>query len=369
MHPAEHIEYDRRPSRDYRVHEIVYDDPFVSDSFDDVNAILDELASQGLAHYGHDEPDRTRKRLNAIDRTGNPATRALIDRLPTFDDWLDLVPTAAALDSLYDPSQSTLANGKPLHPDLAEWFRNITDGRGIRSRAAVVGDLLTEESLRHDRPVQWLSLASGAAQPIITAAKGLSDAHNVTPYMTLVDKDNTALALAEKYAKQAGLIGSLRTHNMNILRPRGMTQEDTGRRFQDFASNALHRALRQENLPAENYDVVEAVGLVEYLNADNWPYTYGNVIKTKTKLAGARTFLKNSYELVRPGGILVVGNMRDTHPQLAFTLDVIQWPHIKPRSIEEMVQIFDEAELEGELDVYCPDDGAYAIYQLRKPSR
>lgn len=366
-HSTERVNHDHYLPRDYRVHEFIYDDPFISDSFEEVNNALEELADQGLAYYGHTQPDLARKRLNAIDRVGNPATRALIDRLPTFDDWLDLVPTAAALDSLYDPSKETLANGKPLHPLLGDWFRNITDGRGIRSRAAVVGELLTDESVRHDRQVEWLSLASGAAQPIIATARNLTAEHGVTPRMTLVDKDQEALRLAEEYAATAGLAGSLETMNMNILRLQGMTRSDTGRRMHDFASNALSRTLRQKHLPAGQFDVVDAVGLVEYLKADDWPYTYGNVIKTKTKLAGARTFLRNSYELVRPGGILVIGNMLKSHPQLAFTLDVIQWPHIKPRSIEEMVQIFDDAQLDGELDVYCPDDGAYAIYQLRKP--
>lgn len=369
VHPTERAAHDHYRPRNYDIHPFHYDDPFISDSFEEVNDALRELADQGLAYYGNTQPDLARKRLNAIDREGNPATRALIERLPTFNDWLDLVPTAAALDSLYDPSKETLANGKPLDPLLGEWFRNITDGRGIRSRAAVVGELLIDESLRHDRPVEWLSLASGAAQPIITTAGKLVAEHGVAPHMTLVDKDSAALRLAEEYATVAGLSGSLETMNMNILRMKGMTRSDTGNRMHDFTANALSRVLRQRYLPAEQFDVIDAVGLVEYLKADDWPYTYGNVVKTKTKLAGARTFLKNSYELVRPGGILVIGNMLDTHPQLAFTLDVIQWPHIKPRSINEMAQIFDEAGLDGKLDVYCPDDGAYAIYQLRKPEK
>lgn len=365
---AERPKHDHYRPRDYRVHEFHYDDPFISDSFDEVNAVLAELAVQGMAHCGdHDGPDLTRTRRNEIDRTGNPATAALIERLPSFADWLDLVPTAAALDPLYDPSKKQFPNRKPIHPDLAEWLRNITDGRGIRSRGALVEKLLTDEALRYDGPVQFLSLASGAAQPIITTAKKLSHDHGVTPHMTLVDKDQGALDLAKDYAANAGLAGSLETMNMNILRIKGLTQSETGNRMHDFASTALSRALRQKHLPANQYHVVDAVGLVEYLGVDDWPYTYGNVIKTKTKLAGAKTFLKNAYELVRPGGVLVIGNMLDTHPQLAFTLDVIQWPHIKPRSIEEMVRIFDEAGLAGELDVYCPDDGAYAGYQLRKP--
>lgn len=364
---AERVNYDRYQPRDYRVHEYAYDDPFITDSFTEVNNALEELSCQGLAYYGETEPDLTRKRLSAIDRTGNPATRALVEKLPTFGDWLDLVPTAAALDSLYNPTKETLANGKPMHPMMSEWLGNITDGRGIRSRAAVVGERLKEETLRHDRPVEWLSLASGAAQPIVETAKSLANEYGVTPRITLVDKDQNALRLAEEYAASAGVTDTLETMNMNILRLQGMTQPDTGRRMHDLASRALSRTLRQRYLPSEKYDVVDAVGIVEYLKSDDWPYTYGNVIKTKTRLAGARRFLKNAYELVRPGGVLVIGNMLKSHPQLAFTLDVIQWPHIKPRAIDEVVQVLDEAELDGELDVYCPDDGAYAIYQLRKP--
>ena len=38
----------------------------------------------------------------------------------------------------------------------------------------------------------------------------------------------------------------------------------------------------------------------------------------------AATFLANAAQLVKPGGLLLVGNMRDTHPQLGFTLNVVQ---------------------------------------------
>lgn len=59
--------------------------------------------------------------------------------------------------------------------------------------------------------------------------------------------------------------------------------------------------------------------------------------------------------------------MLPTHPQLGFTLNVIQWPHIQPRSVEEVGSLIDDAGLDGERSVYLPDDGVYAVYVVRKP--
>lgn len=65
--------------------------------------------------------------------------------------------------------------------------------------------------------------------------------------------------------------------------------------------------------------------------------------------------LANAAQLVKPGGLLLTGNMRDTHPQLGFTLNVVQWPHIQPRSIETMQRIVEAAGLGNwRVDVYCP---------------
>lgn len=360
-------EFLRRSERDnsYEQHTVEFEDPYLSDdeTFRRINEALQDLTDMG--YHGDTAIDLSRKRPGRIDRD-NPATAELIRRLPSFSDWLDLVPTAAALDSLYAPDKSTLANGKPLSPELAEWFRNITDGRGIRSRAHVVGQLMEQQTLELDRQASWLSLASGAAQPVIGTAGRVRSQGGITPDITLVDRDASALSLARHYAEEAGIQDAVHTKSMNILRPRGIARSTGSLNPADFAPRALKEKLNLERLPAESYDVVEVVGLVEYLKPENWHYTYSGVIKTKTRMAGAETFLKNAYELVRPGGTLMVGNMLDTHPQLGFTLNVIQWPHIQPRSIDQMVEIFDNAGIDGKLDVFVPDDGAYAIYNIRK---
>lgn len=91
----------------------------------------------------------------------------------------------------------------------------------------------------------------------------------------------------------------------------------------------------------------------------------GEVVQGSGK-AGAVTFVRNAFACVRPGGMLITGNMLDTHPQLGFTMDVIQWPHIQPRSTAEMLDIFEAAGIRGHVDVHLPSDGVYAVYVLRK---
>lgn len=359
----------------YELHQVDTRDDYISDTltFERINTELNELSAMGFR--GDSSIDLDRKRKGSIDRS-NPATAALIEKLPTFSDWLDLVPTAAALDSLYDPHKETLANGKPLSPELAEWFCNIVDGRGIRSRAEIVRTIMSEEALAHDGQPRWLSLASGAAQPIIKTAALLGEQHGTVPAITLVDRDNGSLKLAREYAAQAGIESHVQTRNINILQPKGIDRPV--RAYDELMSEdtvspgglsirSLARRVRDGNrLPEDFYDTVEVVGLTEYLLEDDWKYTYSKVIKTALPMAGARSFLHNAYRLVKPGGSLIVGNMLDTHPQLGFTLNVIQWPHIQPRSIDDMMGIFDTAGLDGQTDVYTAPDGAYAIYRIKK---
>src|SRR5690606_11985052 len=102
------------------------------------------------------------------------------------------------------------------------------------------------------------------------------------------------------------------------------------------------------------FDAVDAVGIFEYLKRPDREFVYNQVVRTPIMLAGADTFMRNAYELVKPGGILVIGNMLDTHPQLDFTMGVIQWPHIQPRAVRGMTHIMNAVGIDGEVDVYKP---------------
>jgi hypothetical protein len=308
----------------------------------DAARVHDELvAAAALGFHGNPGIDLARKRLGRID-LGNPATASLIERYPGFGHWLNLVPTAAALEPLYDPSAENLPNGRPIDVGTRKWFCNIADGRGIRSRAAALQHLLAQD--QHQDP-KWLSLASGAARPVIESAVAKRDTAE-EPTVDLIDLDRNALKAARERATHHGLL-QLHTHRANVLRPSGI------------------RAHKVEKL---SYSIVDAVGLLEYLRADDWGYRYRGVVRGHRRaMAGAITFLRNAYELVRPGGLLIFGNMLDSHPELAFTLNVVQWPHIQPRSIHEVKDIVAKADLAGEAEVHLPDDGVYALYVIRRP--
>ncbi len=342
-----------------------YNDPHCNEKFDEINDMVSELGRIGTRYYEEQglPTDLTRKRKSDIDKD-NPATRALMQELPSVDAWLATIPTAAALHPLYQPEASRLPNGTELDPKIPDWFKNIADARGIRSRAEAMKSILHEHATQDEAQQQWLSLACGAAQPIFSVLGELKKENARLPIVTLADKDKNALALARGYAEENSLGEQIATKDLNVLLRKGLSYR-RGETLKDYAASSLLRM--RGRLPAESYDAVDAVGILEYLGQEDWKYTYNGVISSSTILAGARTFMHNAYDLVKPGGVLVVGNMLDDHPQRDFTLNVIQWPHIQPRSVDEMMDIIKGAGITGEVEVHMPSDGVYAIYGIRKP--
>ncbi len=328
------------------------DDAFVNDRYESINADLERRMSEGF--YGDPRLDLARKRLSRIDFE-NPATRSWIEDVPTVREWMDLIPTAAALDPIYQPHVERLPSGHVISPQMRDWFCNSADARGIRSRSAVFAEV-SGQSASSDggRPQQWLSLACGAAQSVLSAGARVRRLGRPTPVMTMVDIDKTSLGLAAKYAREVGIEANTLLLRGNVLA--NQRDEAARRRRQGLPSGAVN-----------SFDLVEAVGILEYLQPGDWTYRSSRIVSTRTPLAGAVTFIRNAYDFVKPGGLLVLGNMLDTHPQLAFTLNVVQWPHIQPRSVEAMVTLIRRAAVDAEIQVVLPEDGVYAIYVVNKP--
>lgn len=344
----------------WRIHPVPTCDRYQTSSHERITAELEALADMGF----NGETDLTaaikRQRI-AIDYT-NLATCELIARVPGVENWLELIPTAAALDLLYDPSIKQLANGKPVSPVVRDWACNILDAHGIRSRGKIVQDILAGHVMNQASlgaaEQQWVSLACGAAQPVCHALRHIKENGHAVPRVTLVDLDRSALRAAKTYAQAMKVKQSIDVRCMNILRPQGVVMPAV-----DAQTNVAARALRRQvGLEGAAYDAVDAVGILEYV-----PEVLSDESPTALQV-NAATFLANAAQLVKPGGLLLVGNMRDTHPQLGFTLNVVQWPHIQPRSIETMQRIAGAAGLgDWRVDVYCPDDGVYALYAMRRP--
>ena len=344
----------------WRIHPVPTCDRYQTSSYERIAAELEKLAGMGF-HGDCDLNAAIGRQRTRIDDT-NPATCELIARVPGVEDWLELIPTAAALDLLYDPSIERLANGKPVSPAVRDWACNILDAHGIRSRGEIVQDILTTQVIDQESPSamgqQWVSLACGAAQPVCQALRHIKESGNPTPRVALVDLDRSALRAAQTYAQAMKVKQSIDVRCMNILRAQGVALPAV-----DAQTNVAAQALRRRvGLERAAYDAVDAVGILEYV-----PEALSDESPTALQV-NAATFLANAAQLVKPGGLLLVGNMRDTHRQLGFTLNVVQWPHIQPRSIETMQRIVRAAGLsDWRVDVYCPDDGVYALYAMHRP--
>lgn len=365
--------FERKPER-YSYHKVDVFDAFDTGERDRITTSLRELESMG--YYGDADVQNAlnRKRLSAIDYE-NPATKGLLERVPGVEHWLSLVPTPRALSPLYNPDTEVLPDGHVVGDELRTWMIELGDARGLRYRKQMVTDLLVDEVSRHEHegtPSRWLSVASGAAQQVLQAARTVADLTGQAPDTTLVDLSSEALGDAARSAQELGIGESLHIERMNVLRRQGLhTSVGMGEiALQRLFNSGDRMKLARKGLTRESYDVVEAVGILEYVKPEDWTYRYNGVVNLKTVQAGAKTLLENCYRLVKPGGDLIVGNMLDTHPQLGFTLNVIQWPHIQPRSIDQMMDLFDAAELSAERHVYVPSDdenSVYALYRIHKP--
>lgn len=252
----------------------------------------------------------------------------------TMARWRRAIPGAEALLPLYEVG-SHLPDGTPIDDHAADLFQFAADARGIRSRAAAMTWVVENHVAKYpqDNRVQWLSLACGAAVPAFRTVRDLQ-AEGRDVQVTLIDQDAQALDLALHQAERH----EIPRHSLVLHR-----------------QNVLHRSRLHQTLDPKRFHVAEGLGIFEY---------FVNDVRKRT---GAQSFLQVAYELVEPGGLLVVSNMLSTHPQLAFTLIAIQWPYIWPRSVPEIVQIVREAGIpDDEVQIFLPDDGVYAVVAINK---
>ena len=208
----------------WRIHPVPTCDRYQTSSYRRITAELEELAGMGF-HGDCDLNAAIGRQRTRIDDT-NPATCELIARVPGVENWLELIPTAAALDLLYDPIIERLANGKPVSPVVRDWACNILDAHGIRSRGEIVQAILAKHVIDQaslgTTEQQWVSLACGAAQPVCQALRHIKDSGNAMPHVTLVDLDRSALRAAKTYAQTAEVEQFIDILRMNILRPQGV---------------------------------------------------------------------------------------------------------------------------------------------------
>lgn len=173
----------------------------------------------------------------------------------------------------------------------------------VRNRLRIVSDKIEDEigyaffrlSFRQSSPtVNILSVACGSARSVLRAVMSSSCRKDVN--LQLIDKNTEALAMAKKLAKEY-LITRV-----------------------DFRDEDVFHA----TLPKEYFDVIEAVGLLEYLAAEE-------VIILLSRLRSA----------LKPSGCLITSNILP-NPEQKFITEIINWPLIY-RTPEKLAWICERA--------------------------
>lgn len=275
--------------------------------------------------------------------------------------WRDLVPTAEALGYLGRPTTDAIIsnrNGQSAiaSPETVAHHRFVDDAVGIRGRATAFRQLGIEHLGAYEAgsTVRWLSLASGTAEPSILAAKHAGEHSGVGVDLVVADIDGKSLSYVSKNAAKHQFDGNVTTIKTNIL-----------------AEN-IRKVLEDVTETQEQFDVVEAMGFEEYLpqQGDELALFQEGVnaysdIEEKKKpsvrdyLPQASEFTKRAWDMVKPGGVLMSGNMILDRPQFGFVFGIVDWPVINARSEESILRVYQEA---GILD---DDNATVEMFRVR----
>ena len=213
-----------------------------------------------------------------------------------------------------------------------DYLRHVIDSYAVRSRAAAaLGSIerhfFEEQGFTGERLVS-ASLACGAAAPVFDFANSLKK-RGVQLDMHLVDWDAMALATATSLASRYEVDDQVHIERRDLMR------------------TALTTYLEPHSV-----DVVDMLGIFEYI---------------PRRLHAAADLLASVKDIVKPGGLIVFGNMLKHRPQQEFFSRV--WPKLQQRSIAEVLGIIKAAGYDlADVTVDIPrDEGVYAVYTIRIP--
>jgi len=263
---------------------------------------------------------------------GHPknAARKILYSLPSFASWAELMPGSLALEPVHDPAHRKLPTGKRLGPITRRLFRHGLDPVGVRTRT-LVASWLAHEYIADNasgKQLHWLSLAGGTTAPsmlMVEAAK----VDKSSLYYANIDLDSAAISIARGLVAYEKLKPSQTKLLIGDIFDRGLLAEASGKQPQD---------------------IIDMMGIFEYFDD-----------KKSIEL------LTLALEFLKPGGIIIAGNMRLDHPQLNLHKRGIGWPDVIPRSNQQIINICLRAGIkQNQLDIYQPADGVYSVFRVRK---
>ncbi len=200
----------------------------------------------------------------------------------------------------------------------------------VRNRRIMIAKHIREEIENHkDSDFRAMSIACGPAEEIGEVFSDMDEAGNV--HFTLLDQDTEALRVAMNTVNQLEL-------------EKGISIDVR------YINDSVRSMLRIKDLPGEwgRFDFIYSMGLFDYLTPPV-----------------ARAVLARLYEMLRPGGRLVVGNFHSKNPDKAFMEYWLDWV-LYHRTEEEMLDL--ASDLPGESRIFFEDTGCQMFLETRAPN-
>ena len=264
------------------------------------------------------------------------------DGSPTqVQEWASHFPTAIALEPLQrlEEGGKWLKAGGPDEKSL-ELFTNMVDAIGLRSRARIYEKQITGYAERSGvDKLEIISLGSGAAVPNIQATEKLEEIGKAA-HWKFFDFNPNALMFAQQLVAEKGFNFSTFDYGPERFNEVSGNLEPTGRFYQ-----------RAYETPDESVDIVDALGLWEYL-----------------KPKEAQQFAKKLFEKVKPGGSMIVSNMLPSRPQRELNQRAVGWPGLYLRSDTDLLDIVTTAGIDSKnVTMTHAEDGVYVVMEIQKP--
>lgn len=264
------------------------------------------------------------------------------DGSPTqVKEWASHFPTAIALEPLQrlKDGGKWLKAGAPDEKSL-ELFTNMVDAIGLRSRARIYENQITGYAERSGvDKLEIISLGSGAAVPNIQATEKLEEIGKAAHWQ-FFDFNPNALMFAQQLVAEKGFDFSTFDYGPERINEVSGNLEPTGRFYQ-----------RAYETPDESIDIVDALGLWEYL-----------------KPKEAEQFARKLFKKVKPGGSMIVSNMLPSRPQRELNQRAVGWPGLYLRSDIDLLDIVSAAGIDTKnVTMTHAEDGVYVVMEIKKP--
>lgn len=219
------------------------------------------------------------------------------------------------------------AFGLSAHDIMAGSLDRIGDiTRAKLAIEMVRSHILSRPEQYSEKGIVSASFASGAAEPMYWLLDQLRKDGLQIDTAHQVDLDPIALAAGYDRSGHYDLKGTIAMHSQDLVRT-----------------------------PADSYiepgsvDILEAIGFIEYMSP-----------------VLAKMVLMNAASIVKPGGIIVFGNMLKSRPQQEW-FDGL-WPRLRQRSMTETIKVIESAGFSlDQVEIQLSEDGLYAMYALKIP--